>query len=106
MDDPLDTGFPCGVEESEGVPHGIGVRELAVVEANPVGVVEDRDALQVLGQESGLIKIEMVWLDAISERIRSGHRIGQGDHIPVLVEETLGDVLAAVTVSTGYGMSL
>jgi hypothetical protein len=73
MDDPLDASLPCGVEESEGVSHGIGMLELAVIESHPVGVVEDRDALQVLGQETGLVEMERVRLDAISERIHSGH---------------------------------
>src|ERR1019366_7409472 len=41
MDDPLDASLLGGVEESEGVSHGIGVLELTVVEAHPVGVVED-----------------------------------------------------------------
>ena len=52
--------------------HGVGVLEQAVIEPHPVGVVEDRDALQVLGQEIRLVEMERERLDAVAKRIRLG----------------------------------
>ena len=55
MDNSLDARFPGGLEEGEGVLHGVGVLEQAVVEPHPVRIVEDRDALQMLSQEPRVV---------------------------------------------------
>jgi hypothetical protein len=93
VDDPFDACFPGGLEESEGILHGIGVLEEAVVEPHPVGVVENRHAFQLLGQDFRLVEMERERFDPVAKGIRSGQGVGQGNDRVSIIEKPLGDVL-------------
>ena len=64
--------FLGSFEKSEGILHGIGVFEQAVIKSHPVGVVENRDAFPVVGQELWMVEMERECLDSITERIQPG----------------------------------
>ena len=54
----LDARLPGRVEEGFRVLDGVGMGERFVIEADPVGVVEDRDALERGAELAGIVEME------------------------------------------------
>ena len=71
--------FLAAVEQDERIAHGVGVLEEAMVESHPIGVVEDRHALEVFGQPVRPVEIEGERPDAVAKGICPRQRVGERD---------------------------
>ena len=58
MDDSSDASLSSGREELEGVLHGEGVAEVAMIEADPVGIDEGAGAVKRCSKGSRVIEME------------------------------------------------
>jgi len=76
------------------------VRRVAVREADPVGVVEDRDALERAAERGGVVEGQPRDLDLAAERIRPVRMAGEGPHPGPAREEQPREVATAVAEGT------
>jgi hypothetical protein len=72
MHDALNAGLAGRLEKNQRVPNGVGVLEQSMIEAHPVGVVEDRHALQVPDEPVRLLEVEGIRLDPVAEGVGPG----------------------------------
>ena len=104
MDDALDAGLGCSTEERARVLDRTGERRGPVVEADPVGVVEDANVGERLAHGYRVVEAERSHLDAALERIRSLRMTGQVPHALAPVDEEAGEVRAAVAEGSRDGV--
>jgi hypothetical protein len=91
-------------EEGARVVHGLRVAEVSVIEAHPVGVVQNLHSTEGPREPLGVVEVEGMYLDSISERMLAIGRIGEGpDAIPGS-EQPFGDVAAGIAEGTRYNV--
>jgi hypothetical protein len=93
MYDSSDASLSSGREKLEGVLHRAGVREVTVIEADPIRIDEHTGALERCSKSSWVIEMEGRCKDAIAERVGTPRRVGESSNGLPFVEQAPGDVL-------------
>jgi hypothetical protein len=77
-----------------------------VIEAHPVGVIEDPRAVERAGQILGAAEVQRADFDAIAERVLAIRRVGERADARAACQQKLGDVTAGVTEGAGDDMKI
>jgi len=101
--DPSTTG--CG-EEGARVVDRLRVAEVRVIEAHPVGVVQDLGTFEGRRESLGVVEVEGMYLDSISEWVFAIGRVCKGTDAIAGSEQPLGDVAAGVAKGTRYDVQI
>jgi len=91
VDDAFDAGGAGGVEEGFGVGDGVVEGEELVIEADPVGVVENVGAFEGLGEFVGVVEGEGADFELVAEGVWAVGGVGECADADASVEELLGD---------------
>ena len=106
MDYAQDPSTPgCG-EEGARVVDCLRVAEVRVIEAHPVGVVEDLGTFEGRRESLGVVEVEGMYLDSISEWLFAIGGVRKGTDAIAGSEQPLGDVAARVAKSTRYNVQV
>lgn len=102
----LHTRSSCRIEQDRRVAYGSGVREVSVVEPDPVRVVQGRHASERLGQLVGPAEVERAYFNGVAEGMAAMGRVGERPDFVVPVQQSPGDVFPGVAERTGDGIDL
>ena len=91
VDDAPDSGLTRRAEQRLRVLDRSIEADVAPVEADPVGVVDGRDAFQAAGERIGVVERIGSNIDPTGDRARSVGVTGEGPHPAPIVEEVSGD---------------
>jgi len=77
-----------------------------VIEAHPVGVVQDLGTFEGRRESLGVVEVEGMYLDSISEWLFAIGGVCKGTDAIAGSEQPLGDVAARVAKSTRYNVQV